>query len=141
MKDNSNYYEVTAKCGHVGKKHYIPIIFAVKALNGEEAAKKVREFPRVKHNHKDAIINVIRIGYERFCEIVEANNNDPYLKCHSKQEQNLIDNFEERVIADTHYRDDTYDKEARRQRISYINKKVKILEEQLWEDSNYVYAH
>ena len=49
------YYMVIAKCGHVGRKNYIPVKFAVVAESGKEAAKKVRQFPRVKHDHKDAI--------------------------------------------------------------------------------------
>ena len=34
---NQNYYKVVAKCGHVGKCNYVPIIFAVVAENGIEA--------------------------------------------------------------------------------------------------------
>ena len=97
MMETKNYYEVIAKCGHVGKKHYVPVKFAVIAEDGKEAAKMVRDFPRVKHNHKDAILNVSKIDYERFQEIVEMNRNDPYLKCHAWQEQKLIDNLEERL--------------------------------------------
>ena len=63
------YYMVIAKCGHVGKKHYVPIKFAVIAEDGKEAAKMVRQFPRVKHNHKDAILSVNKIDYERYQEI------------------------------------------------------------------------
>ena len=69
MNEQINFYEVIAKCGHVGKKHYIPIKFAVKAETGEEAAKIVRDFSRVKHNHKDAILSVAKIDYERYLEI------------------------------------------------------------------------
>ena len=84
------YFMVIAKCGHVGRKNYIPIKFAVVAESGKDAAKKVRQFPRVKHNHKDAILDVRCITLEEFLEIKEINDKDPYLKCHSKQEQNLI---------------------------------------------------
>ena len=41
-----------------------PIIFAVVAENGKEASKKVREFPRVKHDHKDAILRCDKITLE-----------------------------------------------------------------------------
>lgn len=136
-----NYYEVIAKCGHVGRKHYVPIKFAVVAKDGKEAAKKVRQFPRVKHNHKDAILYVNKIDYERYLEIVEINNNDPYLKCHSKQEQNLIDSLEERLEIDLHNQKVKYDKEVRLQRVIYRIKKTKILEKFFWEDSDYVYAY
>ena len=57
-----NFYKITAKCGHVGKKNYIPIKFAVCAEDGKEAAKKVRNFARVKDNHKDAILDVKSIS-------------------------------------------------------------------------------
>lgn len=79
MMETKKYYEVIAKCGHVGKKHYVPVKFAVIAEDGKEAAKMVRDFPRVKHDHKDAILNVSKIDCERFQEIVEMNGNDPYL--------------------------------------------------------------
>ena len=52
------YYEVTAKCGHVGKGFYIPITFPVRAKSAAEAASVTRAFPRVKHDHKDAILIV-----------------------------------------------------------------------------------
>ena len=82
MMKTKKYYEVIAKCGHVGRKKYIPVKFAVVAESGKEAAKKVRQFPRVKHNHKDAILDVRCITVEEFLEIKESNANDPYLKCH-----------------------------------------------------------
>lgn len=141
MMETRNYYEVIAKCGHVGKKHYVPIKFAVIAKDGKEAAKMVRQFPRVKHNHKDAILSVNKIDYERYLEIVEMNKNDPYLKCHSKHEQNLIDNLEERLEIDLHNQKAKYDKNARLQRATYKIKKTKILKKFSWEDSDYVYAY
>lgn len=141
MMETRNYYEVIAKCGHVGKKHYVPIKFAVIAKDGKEAAKMVRQFPRVKHDHKDAILNVNKIDYERYLEIVEMNNNDPYLKCHSRQEQNLIDNLEDRLEIDLHNQKAKYDKQDRLQRVAYKIKKTKILEKFSWEDSDYVYAY
>ena len=135
------YYMVIAKCGHVGRKNYIPIKFAVVAESGKEAAKKVRQFPRVKHDHKDAILDARCITLEEFLEIKEINNNDPYLKCHSRQEQKLIDNLEERLEDDLHNQKVRYDKQARLDRIAYKIKKTKILEKFSWEDSDYVYAY
>lgn len=141
MMETKNYYEVIAKCGHVGRKHYVPVKFAVIAEDGKEAAKMVRDFPRVKHDHKDAILNVNKIDYERFQEIVEMNRNDPYLKCHSRQEQKLLDNLEERLEDDLHSQKVKYDKKARLDRVAYKIKKTKILEKFSWEDSDYVYAY
>lgn len=78
----------------VGRKQYVPIKFAIVAEDGKKTAKIVRQFPRVKHNHKNANLNVNKIDCERHIEITEINNNNPYLKCHSKQEQKLINNLE-----------------------------------------------
>lgn len=135
------YFMVIAKCGHVGRKNYIPVKFAVVAESGKEAAKKVRQFPRVKHDHKDAILDVRCITLEEFLEIKEINDNDPYLKCHSRQEQKLIDNLEERLEDDLHSQKVKYDKQARLDRVAYKIKKTKILEKFSWEDSDYVYAY
>ena len=134
-----NYYEVIAKCGHVGRKHYVPIKFAVIAEDGKEAAKKVRQFSRVKHNHKDAILNVKKITYEGYLEIIEVNHDDEYLKCHSKHEQKLINNFEERLEDDFNNLEVKYDKQARIDRVTYKLKKNKIIEEDSWEDFVYAY--
>ena len=141
MKKAKNYYEVIAKCGHVGKKHYVPIKFAVIANDGKEAAKLVRQFPRVKHNHKDAILSVKKIDREKYDKIVQMNNKDPYLQCHSRNEQNLIINLYERLEEDPHNKKAKYDKQARLDRIAYKMKKTKILEKFSLEDSEYVYAY
>lgn len=141
MTESKNYYEVIAKCGHVGKKHYVPVKFAVVAEDGKEAAKMVRQFARVKHNHKDAILNVNKIDYERYLEIVEINNNDPYLKCHSRQEQNLLVDLKDRLEDDFHNQKVKYDMQSRLDRVTYKLKKTKILEKFSWEDSDYVYAY
>ena len=134
------YFMVIAKCGHVGKKNYIPIKFAVVAESGKEAAKKVRQFPRVKHNHKDAILDVRCITLEEFLEIKEINDNDPYLKCHSRQEQNLIVNLAERMVADLHNVKQAFDKQARKDRVAYKLRKFKILEE-FSKKEDYCYAY
>lgn len=84
---NTKYFKVQAKCGHVGRNHYILKWFYVKALTGEEAAKVVRDKPRVKHNHKYAIRNVVEITFEDYLIGLKANLEDMYFKCSNKQEQ------------------------------------------------------
>ncbi len=134
------YFMVIAKCGHVGRKSYVPVKFAVVAESGKKAAKKVRQFPRVKHNHKDAILDVMCITLEEFLEIKEVNNNDPYLKCHSKHEQNLITNLTERMVEDLHNVKQTLDKQIRKDRVAYKLKKFKLLEKSsMMEDYCYAY--
>jgi len=97
-----NYFIVDAKCGHVGKNKYMPISFAVIAKTGKEAAYMVRNFPRVKHNHKDAIKDVRKVSYEEYLIQFNNNNEDSYLKCESKQEQNQITNLNDRLLEDNH---------------------------------------
>ena len=134
------YFMVIAKCGHVGRKNYIPVKFAVVAESGKEAAKKVRQFPRVKHDHKDAILDVRCITLEEFLEIKEINENDPYLKCHSRQEQNLIVNLAERMVADLHNVKQAFDKQTRKARVAYKLRKFKNLEESSKKE-DYCYAY
>lgn len=92
------YYKVVAKCGHVGRNNYIPVQFAVIALNGKEAAKKVRDYTRVKHNHKDAILNCTEISYADYLELLDINSKDEYLRCVNIQQQRKIENFSERIL-------------------------------------------
>ena len=93
-------YEVNAKCGHVGKGKCIYKSFPVRANNQKEAARKARNYPRVKHDHKDAIRYVkelTQVEYEALCE---QFGNDPYFKCKNKREQRRIDGFDEQVEID-----------------------------------------
>ena len=141
MKEMKNYYEVVAKCGHVGKYHYVPIKFAVIAENGKEAAKRVRGFSRVKHQHKDAILKVTKIDLNTFEEIKKINESDPYLHCHSKQEQNRIVDLSNRLEEDLHHKKVEYSKQDRFERVSHKLKKIKILEKSFWEDVEYEYVY
>lgn len=86
---DKKYFIVTAKCGHVGKNNYILIDFAVTAENKKDAARKTRMISRVKHNHKDAIINVIEVSKEKFDSQLESNRNNAYLSCKNIQQQRL----------------------------------------------------
>lgn len=61
-----NYYKVLAKCGHVGKGYYFEGKFYIAAETASKAAFKARKFPRVKHDHKDAIISVTPITYKEY---------------------------------------------------------------------------
>lgn len=84
-----NYYKVVAKCGHVGRGHYIIKDFFVKAEDGKEAAYKVRFSPRVKHDWKDAIISVKSITRDEFIQGREFQNHDLYFKITNSSEQKL----------------------------------------------------
>lgn len=136
-----NMYKVIAKCGHVGKGKYIPITFAINANDGKEAARIARNIPRVKHNKKDAIINVIKIDLEEYLSLKEKNANDPYLTCKNKQEQNCFD-LEERIIHEESYKVEKlveepkikifYGKELVRKPKKFINRNKNTKEKSIW---------
>ena len=77
----NKFYAVVTKCGHVGNGKYREVTFPINADSGTEAAEIARWIPRVKHHKKDAIINVTEISYDYYIELLEINNNDPYLQC------------------------------------------------------------
>ena len=81
------YFMVTAKCGHVGRGFYYEGKFFTKAESGKEAARKVRNFPRVKHDHKDAILSVVELDYTDFITGRKNMRVNPYFHSNSKQEQ------------------------------------------------------
>lgn len=82
-----NYYKVRAKCGHVGKNNYIVKPFFVKAEDGKEAAKIVRNTPRVKHNHKYAIIDVKKIELVEYLLGIKVHASDKYFQVHNSTNQ------------------------------------------------------
>ena len=99
------YYSVICKCGHVGaNRFYIPIEFGVIATSKKEAAEKGRWIPRCKHHQKDCILNVKEISYSEFLVLNKKNRRDPYLQCHSIQEQRKYD-LSDRLISEHRFND------------------------------------
>lgn len=119
------YFRVTAKCGHVGKNKYIPVEFPIQAKDRKEAAKIARNIPRVKHDHKDAILECVEISYEEWEILQFINNNDKYLKCNRRSEQKKIEELDERMEEDEHNKKIKFDKARRKARIKYKLKKYK----------------
>lgn len=126
--DCLKYYLVTAKCGHVGRSKYIPIIFPVAAYSKKEAARITRNLPRVKHDHKDAIINVTEVNYQEFKQKSIDNKKDGYLLSKNKMEQilNCVDLYD-RLMEDHYNSYKEHDVEERINRIRYKKKKKKYL--------------
>ncbi len=107
------YYSVEAKCGHVGKGYYIPIVFPVRAISKEEAASIARNLPRVKHHHKDTILQVQEISREGYMSLRMQNDSDPYLHCKNIQEQRReASAIYDRVVAEAREEKDDLRKEA-----------------------------
>ena len=94
-----NYYEVKAKCGHVGKMYYYEGTFYEVAEDGKEAAAIVRERPRVKHQHKDAILSVKKITLEEYLDGKKRKELEAYYHCENRQEQDLFwSEIEEKIF-------------------------------------------
>ena len=121
------FYRVTCKCGHVGRQFFIRIDFPVNADSGKEAAEIARNLPRVKHDHKDAILNCVEIDYEEYEIIRKINNNDPYLQCKNPQEQGKIIGFESRLEPEP--KDLEKVVKSRRNVVEFKNKKRNYAEE------------
>ena len=122
------FYKVTAKCGHVGRHNYILIEYPVSAFNAKDAAKYARQIPRVKHDHKDAIREVVEISRDEYIELKRKNDEDEYLNCHSKQEQKLYcQDLSGRLYVDDHKGkyDKDYDKRDKKV-IAYKNRKNEL---------------
>ncbi len=126
----TNYFAVTAMCGHVGKNNYIAITFPIKADNGREAAEIARWMPRVKHHVKETILDVRKINFDEYEYLIKINQNDDYLKVSSRQEQiRLCVNIEERTVKG--YKNLVDRKLDRDDRVSYKLKKQKIIEKSI----------
>lgn len=136
----NKYFKVTCKCGHVGIKHFIRISFPVIAATGKGAAEIARYIPRVKHDHKDAILDCKEISFEQYKELQQINRNDPYLFCKNKQEQEMIEDFSERLEIEPRFLKEI--KKNRRESVKYRIKKQAIQEKEkwwLWEEEDSIY--
>lgn len=116
------YYSIQVKCGHVGKKFYVPMTFAIIAESAKEAARIAREMPRVKHDHKDAIQSVLEISREEYIALRQQNDADPYLHCRNVQEQRMIETIYDRLVEEDQEEREQYGKEKAEARY-YLGKK------------------
>lgn len=116
------YFEVNAKCGHVGRGFYVPIRFAIVAQDGKDAASITRGKPRVKHDHKDAILSVRELTFEEYMKLRSENDADPYLHCKNIQQQRGIENFSDRLVPEKR------NEQRKTRNAKYKIKKNKIME-------------
>ena len=84
------YFEVIAKCGHVGRGYYYEGHFFVKCHSKRDAAAIIKRAPRVKKDHDDVILNVFEVDEPAYLEGVEEHNNNPYFNCGSKWQQKQV---------------------------------------------------
>lgn len=108
------YYEVVAKCGHVGKRYYYRGVFYVNAENGEEAARVVRYFPRVKHDHPDAILKVTKVTEAEYLAGKERVADEVYFRCESMQEQGMYwEEISTNIYPEERYNEDEEERKPR----------------------------
>ena len=131
------HYLVKAQFGHVGRNSYIVKTIPIYSENGKEAAYKVRWMGRVKHNRKDAIIEVKKCTLEEYLEQKEINARDPYFSVHSKQEQvALCEDIVDQIIS--YELPSKVNKLERVNKVKYKMKKNKIIHnEALYTMRNY----
>ena len=143
LKDDKiphKYYAVHCRCGHVGVNNYIKIVFPVIAKNGKDAAARARQFARVKHDKKNAIIDCYEITHGEYEILIQNNKNDPYLKCKNIQEQKLIDGFASRVIKEPEKVFPKKSKKERRDFVTFKLRKQKQIIEALTRTNLYKYS-
>ena len=78
---------INVKCGHVGRNSYLLKWIYLMAESKKDAAAKARITPRVKHDHKDAIREVIEISLEEYKEGIKEMDNDLYFKVENSSQQ------------------------------------------------------
>ena len=114
------FFEVKAKCGHVGKHNYVIKIFYTRANCAKDAAKKIRYAPRVKHDRKDAILEVREIDYLDYKNGVQKNKDDEYFNIHNSSDQ-------KRITIEEIFREERFEINQERD-VSFKRKKWQILE-------------
>lgn len=129
---DKRYFKVTCKCGHVGIKYFIRVSFPIIATCGKDASSIARLIARVKHDHKDAILDCKEITYEEFLELKIINRNDPYLTCSCKKEQEMIEDFSSRLELEPRYL--KKEKRNKRESVKYrLKKQYYTLKEKWWD--------
>lgn len=137
VRTNIKYYLVTAKCGHVGRKKYIPITFGVKAASKKLAALRTKEIPRVKRDKKDAILEVTEVGYNEFMQVISINNKDRYLSAKNIQQQRqFFDEIVNRIVSEGKIEEVKRSKKERKEFVKYIQKKQRIQHNHFMEEIN-----
>ena len=128
-----NCYKVIAKCGHVGKGHYIIKEFYVMAGDGKEAALKVRWFPRVKHHWKNAIEKVCKITKEEYDLGLLKTQQDMYFHVRNSTEQRIyvsmdLDEVYEREVPEKKRRNKSFVYYVRMEKIRDRDFKIQLAE-------------
>ena len=119
------YFVVTAKMGHVGRHSYYRGRLYIATSSKKEAARLARGVPRVKHDRKDAIIDVAEIDFCSYVAGQEENRQIAYFSCTCPQEQrSCFYQIEDDVFLEESYEKHLLEKEKLRA-AHYLNKTSK----------------
>lgn len=78
--ENTKWWAVAVKCGHVGKGYYVPILFPAKCATAQDAIKCVLNTPKVKRDCSSVVLTVFEITpFEKFI-LRCMNDKDLYIK-------------------------------------------------------------
>ena len=127
------FFEILLNFAHFLQhySYFIRINFPIIATCGKDASSIARYIPRVKHDHKDAILDCKEISFEEHQELQRINNNDPYLKCECKQEQEMIESFASRLELEPRFL--IKEKKTKRESVEYrLKKQSYALKEKWW---------
>lgn len=109
--DENRYYEVCAKCGHVGKGKYCLKRFYTIAPSMHKARENVLKAPRVKKQLSNPIEYVCQITKEEYEKGRFEMDTDPYFNC--KCEEDQINMWRSGYQLRTYYLPDVQEKKAR----------------------------
>jgi hypothetical protein len=94
MENKKRYFLVSCKCGHVGRRNFIRLVFPIRAWDAREAAAIGRHRPGVKHDHPDAILEVHEVERMEFHTAIISLKNDVYWQCARHYQGSLVDRLE-----------------------------------------------
>lgn len=123
-------YVVKAKFGHVGRNRFVLKEIPIKANDGKEAALKARNTPRVKHNWKDAIVNVREVTYSEYLNFLFQHEQDLFFKCKNVQQQRVLckDIYKETI------QNTSISRNNRSEKLKYLFLKRKVEDEHIVND-------
>lgn len=91
--ENKRYAGIL-KCGHCGKRYFLPVVFTATCKNLEAAKEILANTPRVKKDNKGSLIDVFEISEPEFRFINTINyRHDPYLNPAFKELYNETNEF------------------------------------------------
>lgn len=129
------YYKVFTKFGHVRRNKYILKWIYLKADNASEAAKKAKFTSRVKHHHKDAIKEVVKIDLKEYQNGLKIMSEDMYFRVHNQKDQKLYNCVKQEEIYPENEKI-KYKKERNGQRLRCLVKE-KEMEKEIQGGYNY----